>query len=77
MLCSMVGGGMIPLEFLPDWISPISKLSPIRWAIFAIQGGIWRPLTWSGMIEPLAILVGIGVVGYAVALKVFGNAERT
>ena len=76
MLFSMIGGGMIPLEFLPEWIMPVSNLSPIRWSIFAIQGGIWRPLQWHDMLLPLGILIGLGTVGFAVGLKVFGNAER-
>lgn len=75
MLCSMVGGGMIPLEFLPEWIMPVSNFSPIRWSIYAMQGGIWRPLEWHDMLLPLGILVGLGIFGFGVGLKVFGNSE--
>lgn len=76
MLLSMVGGGMIPLEFLPQWLLPISHISPIKWAVLAIEGGVWRDLSWREMALPLAILAGIGVVGFGVGMKVMGNAER-
>ncbi len=75
MLFSMIGGGMIPLEFLPDWIMPVSNLSPIRWSIYAMQGGIWRPLEWHDMLLPISILVGLGIVGFGVGIKVFGKSQ--
>jgi ABC-2 type transport system permease protein len=76
MMCSMVGGGMIPLEFLPTWLAPVSNISPIKWSILAIEGGVWRNLSWHQLALPLGILFGIGVVGFATGMKVMSNAER-
>jgi ABC-2 type transport system permease protein len=76
MMFSMVGGGMVPLEFLPEWMAPLSNLSPIRWAIFSLQGGIWRPLEWHDQLLPLGILIGLGAIGFGIGMKLFGNAER-
>lgn len=76
MVLSMVGGGMIPLEFLPGWLQPVSNLSPIKWSILAIEGGLWRGLSWGQMLLPLAVLLGIGAAGFGVGMWVLGDAER-
>jgi len=76
MVLSMIGGGMIPLEFLPAWLLPISNISPVKWSILAIEGGLWRSLGWSQMALPLGVLLGIGGVGFGVGLMVLGDAER-
>ena len=69
LLFSMIGGGMIPLFFMPPWMRSISVVSPIRWAVLALEGGIWRGLTLTEMLLPLAILTGIGIVGFAAGTR--------
>lgn len=66
LLLAMVGGGMIPLFVMPDWMKSISVVSPVRWAILSIEMGLWRDATPIEMIKPCAILVSIGLVGFAI-----------
>ena len=75
MAMSMTGGGMIPLFAMPSWMQTASQVSPVRWSIIAIEGAIWRDFTAQQMLLPCAVLVGIGLVGFAVGVKVFRWTE--
>lgn len=66
---AMLGGGMVPLAFLPDFIQTIGSVSPFKWAILALEGGIWRDFTMLELLRPCAVLVGMGVAAFGV-----GNA---
>ena len=46
----MIGGGMIPLAFMPGWMQTVSNISPIKWGILALEGAIWRRLHSGGVI---------------------------
>jgi ABC-2 type transport system permease protein len=71
MPMSMLGGGMIPLAVMPQWIQPFSYISPVRWAIIAYEGAIWRGFSLAEMVLPCAILIGIGAVAFAVGARRF------
>ena len=75
MAMSMTGGGMIPLFAMPPWMQSASQVSPVRWAIIAIEGAIWRDFTAQQMLLPCAVLVAIGLVGFAVGVRVFRWTE--
>lgn len=75
MIFSMVGGGMIPLFVMPGWLQSVSGVSPVKWGIVAIEGGLWRGFTAAEMMTPCAVLLGIGVVGFAVGVGVMRRAE--
>jgi ABC-2 type transport system permease protein len=77
LIFSMIGGGMIPLFVLRSWMKSLSMLSPVRWSILALEGGVWRqPFGWSDMALPCSILIGIGIVGFVAGAIVFGRAEN-
>ena len=63
MVMAMIGGCMIPVLFMSGFIRSLSFLSPVRWAIVAIEGAIWRGFSFSEMLMPCGILVGVGVGG--------------
>ncbi|MCC7125775.1 MAG: ABC transporter permease [Acidobacteria bacterium] len=65
MPMSMLGGGMVPSFVMPAWMADIGVISPIRWAIRAIEGGLWRDFTPSEMLLPCAVLIATGVVTFA------------
>ena len=75
LVMSMTGGGMVPLMFMPSWLGTLSNFSPIKWSIFALEGAIWRGFGWSEMFTPVAILVGVGVVGFSVGVTVLRRSE--
>ncbi len=60
MIMAMVGGGMVPLVFMPSWLRPFSHISPVKWSIFALEGAIWRNFSFVEMISPCLVLLAIG-----------------
>lgn len=62
MPLAMVGGAMIPLFVMPPWMLQLSNASPVKWAVLAIEGAIWRGFSLAEMATPIAILVATGAL---------------
>jgi ABC-2 type transport system permease protein len=75
LVMSMTGGGMVPLMFMPSWLGTLANFSPIKWSILALEGAIWRGFGWSEMLTPLAILVGVGLLGFGIGVTVLRRSE--
>lgn len=75
MLMSMTGGGMVPLFAMPAWMQSVGSVSPVRWAIMALEGSIWRDFTPAQMMLPCGILLAVGLVGFTVGTRVFRWTE--
>jgi len=71
LIFSMLGGGMIPLFIMPSWMISLSHFSPIKWAILAMEGALWRQFTVQEMLLPCGILIGIGGIFFIVGVRVF------
>ncbi|MGE3886815.1 MAG: ABC transporter permease [Vicinamibacterales bacterium] len=69
MPLSMVGGGMVPQFLMPGWMSALGNVSPVKWAILAIEGALWRGFTLAEMALPCAILVVVGVACFALGTR--------
>jgi ABC-2 type transport system permease protein len=69
MLAAMLGGGMIPLIVMPGWMQTVSDVSPIKWAILALEGAIWRDFSLREMVLPCGILLAVGAVCFAVGVR--------
>lgn len=76
LIMAITGGGMLPLFFMPDWLRSISHLSPVKWGILAIEGGIWRGASMRDMLGPFAILISFGAIGFAIGARSFVFSER-
>ncbi len=74
VVMAMLGGGMLPLVFMPAWMQPVSNASLVKWSILALEGAIWRGFTWSEMALPCALLLGVGVGGFAAGTLLFRRA---
>ncbi len=61
----MVGGGMLPLVFMPRWLQTLSNFSPLKWNLYAVEGAVWREFSLTEMLLPCGILVAIGLVAFA------------
>jgi ABC-2 type transport system permease protein len=61
MPLAMIGGGMIPLIAMPPWLLLASNVSPFKWAIYAIEGAVWRDLSLAESLPAMGILLGIAV----------------
>jgi len=71
LIFSMIGGGMIPYFFMPSWMSKVSHFSPVKWSVMAMEGAIWRHYSLAEMLLPCGILVGTGVVFFAIGVRAF------
>ncbi|MCA9290534.1 MAG: ABC transporter permease, partial [Phycisphaerales bacterium] len=54
---AMLGGGMLPLEFMPASLQRFNGISPVKWSILAMEGALWRDFTLGRMFEVCGILV--------------------
>lgn len=75
MVMAMLGGCMVPVMFMPGFMQQLSLISPIRWAILAIEGAIWREFSLAEMATPCLILITVGVVGLAVGTTMLKRTQ--
>ena len=71
LLLSMIGGGMVPLFVMPPWMVTASHVSPVKWAILALEGATWRGFSPAEMLLPCSILLIVGVASFALGAKLF------
>ncbi len=71
LMMSMLGGGMMPLFAMPSWMISASHLSPVKWAILALEGALWRGFTTPEMLLPCGILLAVGLVGIAFGARFY------
>lgn len=64
LVLALIGGGSIPLFFMPKLMQQISSVSPFKWATIAIENGLWRADGWDAMLLPGGVLLSIGVMGF-------------
>jgi ABC-2 type transport system permease protein len=60
---------------MPAWMISLSHVSPIKWAVLALEGAIWRGFGPADMLLPCGILLTVGLVSFAAgsrALQRFG-----
>ena len=70
VLMAMFGGGMVPLVFMPAFMQVLSLFSPVRWAVEALEGAIWRNYSVVEMLRPCGVLMGIGAIGFIIGVLV-------
>ncbi|MCP4594764.1 MAG: ABC transporter permease [bacterium] len=75
VVMAMLGGGMIPLVFMPPWLFKLSHVSPVKWGILSLEGAIWRGFSLTEMLLPCAVLLGIGGVFFGIGVAVLSRAE--
>jgi linearmycin/streptolysin S transport system permease protein len=75
-LMSMLGGGMFPLFLMPPWMQTVSDVSPVKWGILALEGGIWRGFTLNEMARPCGVLVAVGAAGFAAGSAILARRDR-
>lgn len=73
LVMAMVGGGMVPLVALPEWIRTVGHVSPVKWGILALEGAIWRGFDLGEMLLPVAVLLVIGAAAFAAGLAVLSR----
>ncbi len=71
LVLAMLGGGMIPLLFMPPWMQSVSVVSPVRWSILALEGALWRDFKPAEMLLPCAVLCGMGIASFVLGARLF------
>ncbi|MFO0972850.1 MAG: ABC transporter permease [Phycisphaerae bacterium] len=75
VVLAMIGGGMVPLMFLPKALQKLAVISPIRWGVEAMEGAIWRGYSLTEMLRPCAVLVAIGAGAFLVGTLRFSRGR--
>lgn len=70
LICSAVGGSMVPRFMMPEFLQDIGRITPNTWAIEAYYGVFWRHETLSDVIPEIVSLVAMAAVGTAYTLIV-------
>jgi ABC-2 type transport system permease protein len=65
----LLGGAMIPLMMMPEWMLAVSHISPVKWAILGFEGAIWRGFGAMEMLLPCGVLLGVGLVTFVLGSR--------
>lgn len=75
ILMAMLGGGMVPLSLMPEWLLSVSHLSPAKWSILALEGATWRGFSAAELLVPCGILWAIAALGFGVGTRLLSRAS--
>lgn len=70
LVLAMLGGGMIPLMFMPPWLATASKVNPAQWFVLALEGATWRGFS------PQELLPYLGLLGITGTVLLYWAAFR-
>ncbi|HPF41370.1 MAG TPA: hypothetical protein P5081_05910 [Phycisphaerae bacterium] len=59
------------LALMPEWLQSLSDIKPVKWSIPAMEGAVRRSFSAAEMFRPSEVLIGFGVVSFAIALRAF------
>ena len=68
LVCSAIGGSMVPRFMMPPWLQNVGWYTPNAWAIEAYQGALWRGEAVGTLWPQLVWLAALAVSGTALAL---------
>jgi ABC-2 type transport system permease protein len=68
MLLAMLGGAAVPTFVMPQFMLTLSNISPFKWLIYSVEGGIWRGFTVTEMLIPCGILLAFGAFFFIIAV---------
>lgn len=72
---AMLGGGMVPLFYMPEWMRTLGSISPVKWSILALEGTLWRGFGWPELLPVCGILLAFGAGCALIGLKAFRWSE--
>ena len=76
LVFAMIGGGMLPLFFMPEWLKSFSSISPIKWGILALEGAIWRDFSFKELLQPYIVLASFGLISFFIGARLFRWSEQ-
>lgn len=69
----LLGGVMVPVSLLPDWVTPLSKVVFLSWSADLLRDAL-SPVAVSNVGPRLAMVLGLGVAGYLVGVLLLRRA---
>jgi ABC-2 type transport system permease protein len=66
LVMATLGGGLVPIVAMPDWMVTMSHICPAKWGSLALEGAIWRGFDFAEMLLPCGILLSVGVLSFGV-----------
>lgn len=80
VVMTIVSGAVFPTSVLPDWLHPLTVISPLTYSLDAMRGAIVEGKSITGVGDDLLVLLGFAVVllplSVAVLNAAFGFARR-
>lgn len=73
-LFAMLGGAWWPLDTAPGVMQQAARLSPVFWSLEAFEGGAIYA-GWATQVVPVAVLVGVGVLGFVAGVQALRRVE--
>src|SRR5436853_6234343 len=73
LVMATLGGALIPLLGMPDWMLTVSHIIPGKWGILALEGAIWRGFDLAEMLLPLGILLAVGVLSFGLGARILSR----
>jgi ABC-2 type transport system permease protein len=70
LVMAMFGGAMMPYFLMPEWMQQVGDASPVRWAIMALEGALWRGLGWRELARPCLYLAVLGAASFALGVLI-------
>lgn len=70
LVCSAIGGSMVPRFMMPPWLQDIGWYTPNAWAIEAYHGVLWRGEAVTDLLPELGWLLAMAVIGTTLAVFV-------
>jgi ABC-2 type transport system permease protein len=70
---TLLSGSVFPISSLPDWLEPVGRILPLRFAYDGVRAALFQGDGW-GM--DALVLLGFGLVMLPLAVLVFGRALR-
>ena len=67
------GGALIPLLAMPEWMLTLSHFIPVKWAILALEGPIWRGFNLAEMLLPCGILLVVGALSFGLGVRILAR----
>jgi ABC-2 type transport system permease protein len=65
---ALVGGGMFPLDVMPEWLARIGRWLPNGWASSEFSNLIQNKADWSQFRNGALMLVSLGAVGFGIVV---------
>jgi ABC-2 type transport system permease protein len=72
----LISGVYYPVDVLPSWMQPITKLSPATYVLEGMRDSLLKGLGLEQLVRYLLILLVIGLVSLPIGMAVFNWGER-